>query len=163
MTLRRILVPVDFSAGSLAAVREAQQIARAASCELHLLHVTDVGRSIETTHAAASAAGTDRRLAAYHRLAAVIAGNDLDPFHTTGIVRRGVPEQMIAQYAGEIRADLIVMGIHGQDQMPPNSPGRVIEGVLGAAHCPVLAIPEHAHDTFVAAMDPERAGMASVA
>ena len=85
----------------------------------------------------------DGSLRLYHRLAAVIASHQLDPFHTTGIVRKGVPDEVILAYADEIDADLIVMGIHGEDQTPPHSPGRVIERVLGAARCPVLAVPDY--------------------
>lgn len=150
MKPRRILVPVDFSAGSLAAVRHAQQIAQLANCHLHLLHVMDspgpIRRGVDLK--ALGLGRGDKRLRAYHRLAAVIAGSHLDPFRTTGIVRSGTPEWVISGYADEIHADLIVMGIHGEDQTPPHSPGRVIERVLGTAWCPVLAVPELRTNTW---------------
>jgi K+-sensing histidine kinase KdpD len=84
----------------------------------------------------------DRCLCAYHRLAAVVAGQQLDPFRTTGVVRQGDAAEAITEYAREMRADLIVMGIRGQEQARPDSPGRVIQRVLGCTTGPVTAVPE---------------------
>ena len=144
MKVRRILVPVDFCEGSLTAVRHAQRIAVLTGSHVHLLHVTDAARSMASRGGLNDVGDLrcDGRLRSYHRLANVIASLQLDPFHTTGMIRKGVPHEVIVGYAGEIHADLIVMGIHGEDQTPPHSPGRVIERVLGTARCPVLAVPD---------------------
>jgi nucleotide-binding universal stress UspA family protein len=156
MTPRRILVPVDFSAGSYAAVEYAKRLAADGDARLHVLHITE---STGTT------AGWprehvfgDRRLGAYHRLAALIAGLRLDPFRTTGLVRGGDAAEAIADYAHEMRADLIVMGIHGQQQATPDAPGRVIQRVLGRTDCPVVAVPEPASERV--AVYPDAAAVA---
>ena len=72
----------------------------------------------------------------------MIVSQRLDPFRTTGLVRIGCAEEVIAEYADEIHADLIVMGLHG-DRFAPNARvGQVVERVLGNVRCPVLTIPE---------------------
>lgn len=59
------------------------------------------------------------RLSSLRPLAAVVAGQPLDPFRTTGVVRQGDAVEAIAEYAQEMRADLIVMGIHVRSRRRP--------------------------------------------
>jgi nucleotide-binding universal stress UspA family protein len=82
------------------------------------------------------------RLEALDRLATLIVSQHMDPFATTGLVRTGAAEEVISDYAEEIHADLIVMGLHGDHFIPQLRVGQVVERVLGKVHCPVLTIPE---------------------
>jgi nucleotide-binding universal stress UspA family protein len=140
MKPRRILVSVDFSAGSLAAVGHAQQMAQRASCHLHLLHVTEPLHSVRHGHRQPGTTSSDRRLRAYRHLADIFVRHRLDPLLTTVVVRRGAAEQVIVDYAAEIGADLIVMGVHGDDQTPPHVPGALIKHVAGTSGRPVFAV-----------------------
>ena len=144
-SVRRILVPVDFTDGSNAALCHASDLAAMFGSQLHLLHVVaeheppaSVTRLFGRHRAAASDAD---RMSALDRLATLIVTSRLDPFSTTGVVRAGCPDEVIAGYADEINADLIVMGVHGDHLAAPGSVGAVIEAVLTEVRCPVMAIP----------------------
>ena len=144
--VRIILVPIDFSEGSLAAVRHARDLAEVFKCHIHLLHVsqaTDAPRwAREVFGAQLRPLEEQDRLEALDRLATLIVVEGLDPMRTTGLVRTGCAEDVIAEYAGEVHADLIVMGLHGDRFIPDLRVGRVVERVLGDVHCPVLTVPD---------------------
>ena len=144
--VRTILVPVDFSEGSLAAVRHARELAALFHSHLHLLHVSrgpDAPRWARELFALQLGPVEEQhRLEALDQLATLIVSQHLDPFRTTGLVRIGCPEEVIADYADEIHADLIVMGLHGDHFIPQLRVGQVVERVLGNVRCPVLTIPE---------------------
>ena len=141
-SVRTILVPVDFSAGSVAAARHARELATIFRSHVHLLHVVsapDVPLSaVEPFWAELREFHEPTRLQALDRLVTVIAHEQFNPFSTTGIVRTGSPEQVISQYADEVHADLIVMGTHGDHSQPV---GEVVERVIGQVECPVMTIP----------------------
>ena len=144
-TVRTILVPIDFSEGSFAALRHARELASIFHSQLHLLHVAT---GPDAPLWAAELFGShlrprqeQERIAALDRLATLIVAQGLDPFTTTGLVRMGCPERVIADYANEVRADLVIMGVHGHHS-PMISVGRVVERVLASVSCPVLTIPE---------------------
>jgi nucleotide-binding universal stress UspA family protein len=144
--VQTILVPIDFSEGSLAAVKHARDLAALFHSHLHLLHVTAVPVAprwaLELFRAELRPVEEQNRLQAIDRLATLIVSQRLDPFRTTGLVRSGCAEQAIIDYADEIHADIIVMGLHGDHFIPDLRLGQVAERVLGAARCPVLTIPE---------------------
>jgi nucleotide-binding universal stress UspA family protein len=143
-TLRRILVPVDLTTGSLAALRHARGLATVFGSHIHLLHVaagTAALAFVVEPFGREVGPAADARLEALDRLAALVVGERMDPFTTTGLVRTGCVEDVIAGYAEETHADLIVMGVHG-DHRSPKSVGRVIERVMAWVHRPVQAVPE---------------------
>jgi nucleotide-binding universal stress UspA family protein len=144
--VRTILVPVDFSAGSIAAIRHAHDLALRFNSHLHLLHVTSVPDAppwaIELFQEQLQPIAEQRRLDAMERLARLIVHLHLDPSRTTALVREGEAGAAIAWYADEIAADLIVMGVHGDRRTVQLPVGHVVEQVLGRVNCPVLAVPE---------------------
>jgi universal stress protein A len=163
--VRTILVPVDFSEGSLAAVRHARELADVFHSDIHLLHVT---RGPDAPPWAMELFGSQlrpveeqHRLAALDQLATLIVSQQLDPFRTTGLVRIGCAEDVIAAYAEEVHADLVVMGLHGDRFLPGLRVGQVVERVLGSVSCPVLTIPDERLP--VARLQPPRFRRESVA
>ena len=139
---KTILVPIDFSPGSIAAARRANELSAVFRSHVHLLHVVappDIPLSaVEPFWGELWALHKPTRMEALDRLATLVAEERFDPFTTTGAVRTGRAEQVIGKYADEVKADLIVMGIHGDHLQPV---GEVVERVLGRTHCAVLAIP----------------------
>jgi universal stress protein A len=139
---KTILVPIDFSPGSVAAARRANELAALFDSRVHLLHVVappEVPLSaVEPFCGELWDIHKPTRMEALDRLATLVAEQRFDPFTTTGVVRTGGAEQVISAYADEVKADLIVMGIHGDHTQPV---GEVVERVLGRTHCAVLAIP----------------------
>jgi nucleotide-binding universal stress UspA family protein len=146
-TVKTILVPVDFAEGSLAALQHARELAAMFNSNVHLLHVAPGFEmpdwANELFGSKARSMEARKRLEGLDKLATLIACHRFDPYTTTGLVRTGCAEQVIADYANEIRADLIVMGVHGDRTVATEAVGHVMERVLGRVECPVLAIPEH--------------------
>jgi CPA2 family monovalent cation:H+ antiporter-2 len=139
---KTILVPIDFSPGSIAAAQRAHELASVFHSHVHLLHVVappDIPLSaVEPSWGELWALHRPTRMEALDRLATLVAEQRFDPFTTTGLVRTGRAEQVISMYAGEVKADLIVMGIHGDHAQPV---GETVERVLGRTQCAVLAVP----------------------
>lgn len=140
MMLKRLLVPVDFSADSLHALAEAHDLAARFGAGLILLHVVepvyiaDPAVSTETMMLVEERAGI-----AAHELARIAAGMRRRPrIHT--LVLRGAPAQVIVETAARCRVDLIVMGTHGRTGMAPLLIGSVAEKVIRTARCPVLTV-----------------------
>jgi nucleotide-binding universal stress UspA family protein len=144
--VRIILVPVDFSEGSFAAVRHARDLADVFHSQIHLLHVSSAPDApqwaLELFAAQLRPIEDSNRMQALDRLATLIVSQRLDPLRTTGLVRSGAADEVIADYAEQIHADVIVMGLHGDHLIPNLRLGQVVERVLGRVDCPVLAIPE---------------------
>ena len=144
--VRTILVPIDFSEGSLAAVRHARELASIFHSHIHLLHVAANPNAprwaLELFSHELAPVQEQHRLEALDQLATLIVAQRMDPFRTTGLVRLGIAEDVIVDYADEIHADLIVMGVHGDHLIPELSVGQVVDGVIGRVSCPVLTIPE---------------------
>jgi nucleotide-binding universal stress UspA family protein len=155
-SVRRILVPVDFTEGSTAALRHASDLTTMFGSQLHVLHV--IAKREPPPWAAAlcgqtrTATSDSDRMSALDRLATLIVTTRLDPFSTTGVVRVGCPDDVIAGYADEINAGLIVMGVHGDRLATPGSVGAVIAAVLSAVSCPVMAIPSTPADVAAASL-----------
>lgn len=139
---KTILVPIDFSPGSIAAAHRAHELAPLFDSHVHLLHVVappDVPlAAVEPFWGELWSLHKPAREEAVDRLATLVAQEGFDPFTTTGLVRSGRAEEVISAYADAINADLIVMGVHGDHTQPV---GRVVEHVLGRTHRAVLAIP----------------------
>jgi nucleotide-binding universal stress UspA family protein len=161
-SIRTILVPVDFSPGSMAAARHAHDLATTFHSRVCLLHVTvptDVSPfATEPYRGKLRALVEPARLDALDQLATLIAEEQFEPFHTDGVVRTGCPEQVISEYAHQINADLIVMGTHGDHAQPV---GKVIERVIGRVDCPVMAIPnKETRVAYLRSMPGQRAQVA---
>jgi nucleotide-binding universal stress UspA family protein len=140
---RRILVPTDFSARSLGALRYARDLARAFGSPLHLLHVLShpVQWSPEVADPALAAAHRQSRAEAELELIALATEEGLDPLTTTTAVVAGGVDHAILTYARAAGADLIVMGTHGHAAIARFLLGSVTERVVRRASCPVVVVP----------------------
>jgi nucleotide-binding universal stress UspA family protein len=127
--LRTLLVPIDFSAHSLRALRQATATVTTGG-RLHLVHVLDPGRSPPEAEAAKS-------------LQAVIpadADDRLVRVTTEVLVAEGIAEG-IAQAAARVGADAICLGTHGRTGLAKALLGSQAEAVLRQARIPVLLVP----------------------
>jgi nucleotide-binding universal stress UspA family protein len=138
----RILVPVDFSSHSEAALRYAAALAARVGGALELLHVTEAamagaGWASELSAPALSSLRENLEGDAQRQLA-VMAEAVAVPVGTT--IREGVPAQTIIAFAQSMDAELIVMGTHGHTGLAHTLMGSVTEHVLRHAACPVLTL-----------------------
>lgn len=141
-----ILVPMDFSAPSDAALECARAVAVQFAGTLHLLHVAeDPYRALYSAEVFVPEVEglRDEILAdALGRLKARLRRADVEQLHATADAVIGTPAMSIVEYAEGHDIDLIVMGTHGRGGMSHLLMGSVAERVVRTAPCPVLAVRE---------------------
>ncbi|MBX3187927.1 MAG: universal stress protein [Labilithrix sp.] len=138
--LHTILVPVDGSAPSLAALAHAVALAEDAGATVEVLHVDGpdefvVGSS--TPISPSVRAEISRRMEDAVARAEAQLGDHLSRRTTSGD-----PLRTIVESASEGAFDLIVMGTHGRIGRMRTMLGSVAEGVIRNAPCPVLTVRE---------------------
>ena len=131
-----VVVPLDFTASSTAAIEWALTFARAVPLDLHLLHV------LPTVATLARAAITGRTPAdfvdlALARLHALLPGDFAG--RSTCSAEWGDPGAVITAYADRIGPDLMVMGQHMGGLVMRDT----THALLHRAWCPLLVAPPH--------------------
>jgi len=144
-TVKRILVPTDFSDPSNEALEAAMALARGAGATLDLVHVAveaayplpppidvatlplDMGKVLDRS--AEGLAAEERRV----RDAGL-------PCETATLIGR--PDTEILQRARDTHADLIVMGTHGRSGLAHALFGSNVDRVVQHTPCPVLIVPK---------------------
>jgi nucleotide-binding universal stress UspA family protein len=144
-TIRRILVPTDFSAPSDAALDFAKTIATTFGASLHLLHVFEdpfvTGAFAAEAYAPMPPATRAALLAdARARLKHRLTQDEQARFDASAELVTGVSAMAIVEYARDHEIDLIVMGTHGRTGMAHLLIGSVAERVVRLAPCPVLTV-----------------------
>lgn len=135
---RCLLVPVDFSRPSRAALRHALALAAATGARVILAHVLEpfhAGLLMDTTASQDSA-----RRAANERLEALLIEARRTWPKVSRELRVGHPVHTIVALARRVSADLIVLGTHGRTGLRRSLIGSVAERVVREAHCPVLVV-----------------------
>jgi len=145
--IQRILYPTDFSDASRRALEYALAVAAWYEAALTALHV--VPETMAPGNELAYLGNPMLRdpvaqEAALCELSAVVAPARKLGLHTETALREGKPPAEIVTVAGELPADLVVMGTHGRAGIPRWVLGSVAETVLRRVQCPVLTVPAHA-------------------
>jgi nucleotide-binding universal stress UspA family protein len=162
LTLKKILVPTDFSETSNAALTYARELASTYHGSLHLLHVLPDASvqpwafGVETEVMGLSTPERTKRWEerANEQMKNLVSETELKELDVRCVTQVGRPVQQILQYARDQEVDLIVLGTLGRGTPPPtvfgafprNAPiGSVAERVVRQAPCPVLTVrlPEH--------------------
>lgn len=145
--IRSILVPVDFSAGSDAAIALARSLAEPLGASIELLHVWE-GEEWKLPPLEFAVDGDAPRLhaeAAAHGLALQRAAGWLSELGARGMRFRarfesGRPAETIVRVAKERGHDLVVMGTHGRTGLARAVLGSVAENVVRLSAVPVLTV-----------------------
>jgi nucleotide-binding universal stress UspA family protein len=140
ISLKRILVPVDFSDCSLEAVEYAALMAQRHSASVTLLHVLEpvsYGLDFTLLHASKREEMRERLTARLGDMTRALAEAKIQ---ADSHVRGGTPFESILDSAKTIPADLIVMGTHGRRGLSHALSGSVAEAVLRQSRCPVLTV-----------------------
>lgn len=145
ISIKRILVPTDFSEHSLQAITYACELARRFAAELHLLHVAVPLAMPMPYMGTVSDEVFDPEKSARKALAELEhpGFETLSPVER--IVRTGTPFVEIVRHAKENDIDLIVMGTHGRTGLVHALIGSVAEKVVRKASCPVLTVRPEGH------------------
>ena len=141
LSIRKILLPTDFSEHSQPAFEFACALARDYAAELLILHVLPPA-FIAGPNGMAVTAPSDEADRAREQLEAI------QPANGNIVVGRrlveGAPVEEILKVADSAKADLIVMGTHGLSGLRRVLMGSVAEGVMRRAPCPVVTVkPPH--------------------
>ena len=124
---QRILVPVDLSPCSAAALGLAAQLAKVHAATLQVLHAREEAFK-----------GGEAEQSEVERFVAAALGSatPLPVVH----VRSGTPREVILEAAEELGCDVIVLGTHGRTGRQRMLAGSVAESVVRAAACPVVTV-----------------------
>ena len=134
----RIVVPVDFSNDSAAAVETALEIADGDAKRLNLIHVLVKLPTMTPDVIWNQDSDKQRERAIEEQFATFFKQHDYPEMPTT--IRLGDPGLHVADFASEIEADLIVIPSHGYHGVKRLLLGSVTERVLRYAHCSVLVL-----------------------
>ena len=141
---KHILVPIDFSAPSDAALEYARTVATRFGASLHLLHVAEdpyrAFYSAEVYVPEVEGLREEILSDSLTRLKALLRTPDLTELHAAAEAVIGTPASTIVEYAAGRGMDLIVMGTHGRGGMSHLLLGSVAERVVRTASCPVLTV-----------------------
>jgi len=140
LTPQKILVPIDFTACSHKAREEALALAGALGARVHLLHVYGIEGLPDDATLLTSARATEER--AQQRLHDLLRELSNPAVVAEARARLGDPARSIVEVAGEIGADLIVMGTHGRRGVARLFLGSVAEAVLRSAPCTIMVVRE---------------------
>lgn len=142
--IKRILVPLDFSASSTRALDYACRLAVKFSASIHLVHVCEVPSMITASMDAYAIAYTDfsQRLGEEAELQLNREAARISDLKVTTEVLFGQPAMSIIDAASANQSDLIVMGTHGHGAVMHMMMGNVAERVVRGAPCPVLTVRE---------------------
>jgi nucleotide-binding universal stress UspA family protein len=132
--IHEILVAVDFSDGSNAALDHAALVAERLGANIHVLHVWQLPAPFDSlTNVAESHAKQELELF-------VKAARERGVPVRHSFTELGVPSTTIVNVATRQKYDLIVLGTHGRTGVAHAVLGSVAERVVRRAPCPVLTV-----------------------
>lgn len=145
MTIKRILVPTDFSKAADQALRYAVDLARPTNARLFLLFVVEpvYYATASDLYGATAPIGMlldEQRRIGTQQLARAAQLLRRRRALVSTIVETGIAHEMIVETARKSRADLIVMATHGRTGLTHLLLGSVTEKVIRSAPIPVLTV-----------------------
>ena len=135
----RILVAVDGSTNSDRAVEAAAEVARAHGSTLsicHAFHIPDHYKADLADELEDVLEGDAEKILSYAAGVAEKAGVKAE----TRLLRKGHPTEAVVAYAGELGANLIVVGVRGRTPDQARAMGSVSAAVAAQASCSVLLV-----------------------
>lgn len=140
---KKILVPVDGSEPSDAAVALAVRLAHDQGAKLLFLHVSEVAKIAAMVSSTAvcvdpSPALDAEQAAGEEALRCAVKAAGDEAVAAESLIVQGASADAIVKTTRQAGADLIVMGSHGRDGIQRALLGSVAEGVLRQSAVPVL-------------------------
>lgn len=124
---QHVLVPIDLSPCSGAALKLASQLAREHGAKLAVLHATD---------AAPGGAASAERAEVEAFVRSVLASAPVPHL----LMATGSARDVILKVADDLGCDVIVLGTHGRTGRRRMLAGSVAESVMRTANCPVITV-----------------------
>ena len=152
----KLLVGVDLSESTEKIVKKAEEIAKALSAKVWLMHVAkpepsdlygagyesdSIGLEMDAQTFRDSLA---KRYHREHRQLQEIAGRLRNAgLDTTALLVQGATVETILKEASKLDVEMIIVGSHGRGAMYQLLMGSVCEGVIRKSKCQILVIPTH--------------------
>ena len=144
LSIKRILLPIDDSPGTQAAIDYAVLLARALGASITLLHIDELPHAMSAIVPGASVDGdlVIEQAASTRRIAEIVAalrGRSFEGVDSIIVTAPAVaPALLEASRTGGF--DLIVMGTHARTGVSRLLEGSIAEEVVRHARCPVLTV-----------------------
>lgn len=142
----KVLVPIDFSSCSRRALNFAIEYGSKFDCEFYLFHVADPVNRLSFV-GSKLAHKLDDELERMEKMVLEEMDRVLEEEGQAGLIgqihRRvasGVPAEEILRMAGNVMADLIIMGTHGRTGVSRLFAGSVAEKVVRQSPCTVICV-----------------------
>ncbi|MEP6858972.1 MAG: universal stress protein [Deltaproteobacteria bacterium] len=143
MAIRKILCPIDFSEGSLHALRAATTLAAARDAELVILHVVAVPAVAYTSELVISGLAHEELLAAARPPLATAASDAraAGASRVTSRLETGPAAEVILEALADPSFDLCVIGTTGRTGLARILLGSIAEKIVRRAPCTTLSVP----------------------
>jgi universal stress protein A len=138
--LQKVLVPLDFSAGSTVALQYAAALAREFHATVTLLHIVQLNVAGEERGVPRTQFLNELRKTGERQLRQLVDTIWAPEIAREVIVRAGRPHEEIVNVARETDAELIIMASHGNTGLLRLLRPRTAERVVRNAPCPVLVL-----------------------
>jgi nucleotide-binding universal stress UspA family protein len=152
VSLKKILVPQDFSDYSLHALKYAITFAELFKSELIILHIVEpivYPADFSFGQVSIPAMEEEIRKHSEEQLNELLSKEVPGTIKATPMIRVGKPFIEIVEVAKAESADLIVISSHGRTGMDHVLFGSTADKVVRKAPCPVLTISPHEHEFVV--------------
>ena len=141
---KAIVLPIDFSELSQAALPWARRMAAMLDAEIHCIYIVEpphIYSALDMVPAVPLPTTEELGNNAISQLNDFVSEHlgGLDPAPRTSVLTGSPPEQIV-NYADETGAELIIMTTHGYSGLEHVVLGSTTESVLRHARCPVLSV-----------------------
>jgi nucleotide-binding universal stress UspA family protein len=145
-----ILATVDLEAASGTVLARARQLAAAHAARLVVLHVIEADTPSWAEYAASHSESDLRDALRTQALAKVeaLAGEADRPHRHDVRIAFGAPHEVITRMAGELSADLIVIGPGKRQSLKEKVLGSTADRVVRMARAPVLVVKNHVTEPY---------------
>jgi len=141
VSIQRILVPVDFSACSVEALRHASALAKQFEAVIDVVHVVQLNIAGEEAGVPRTALIRQLSDAARQNLSKLIEILWAGEIMATVAIQEGRPADVIVQEARARNSDLIIIGTHKKQGRLRLFRRNTAARVIRRAPCPVLVVP----------------------
>ncbi len=142
ITLKRILVPIDFSDNSKKALRYALPLAKQFGASITLINIIEP-TVFPSDFGFGQMNFPDLEQELIHKSQEElesIAASMSTPVKITSVVKTGIPFVEVTSYADEEKIDLIIVATHGRTGVEHILFGSTAEKIIRKAPCPALVV-----------------------
>jgi len=142
----KLLVAVDLSDSTQIIIKKAEEIAKALSAKMWILHNAEPAPGVlefKVDPQAARESLAEKFPREHRQIQNISKQLRKEGLETTALLVHGPTVETILKEASKLDVDMIVVGSHGRSAVYQLFVGSVSEGILHKSRCPVLVVPTH--------------------